>query len=411
MKLNYSLITLLLLCFFACKKETINPIPKDATTINTKDYQGTANILEGNYEVKGCLTITANAQLTIKKGSKLIFSANTGILVEEKGILTIEGELGKEVILTGREAIEGYWDGISMEGSVSNNNKIAYCTIEYAGSSDGCSTFTANRAALVLGNTQATGLMSLDHLTINKCKSDGIYIAKGFDVTMKNCNISSSKGFPAKIDFNNADVLSDDDSNNTFSGAGAQNYINIEGDEFEKGTTSDMTITKQNIPYYVTSKFSINSKITVNAGVTFVMGQAALFDLDNISSNFKGNLICNGTAAEPIILKGLESIANYWNGIDLSGSKLTLSNVKISDCGSSSDGLYGGELACITLSRYYENVSKASIKNCSFSNYGANNAIQICTAKVPGGNNVILEFNSDIETSNTFSGAKKVLKY
>jgi hypothetical protein len=414
MKLNQLLLAIFVLFFFACKKVTTDPTPDNTTktTLNEKTYTGLDNVLNGTYDVKGCLTVAANAQLTIKKGSKLTFDSNVGILVQEKGILTIEGESGKSVTLTGKEAIEGYWEGITFEGSISNNNKIAYCTLEYAGStSQGCFTSGDNRAALVLGNNDVTGLISLDHLTISKSKEDGIYIGKGFDVTMKDCNISSSKGFPVKMDYANADVLSDDDSNNTFSGVGIKNYINMEGYEFAKGTTLDMTIAKQNIPYFLSSKFGINSKITINAGVTIVMGQGALLDLDNITSNTNANLICNGTAAEPIVFKGLESIANYWKGIDLAGSKLTMTNVKISDCGSTADSYYGGENACITLSRFYERVSKASIKNCSFSNYGANYAIQICTSKVPGGNDVILEFNADIESSNTFSGTKKVLKY
>jgi hypothetical protein len=414
MKLNHLLLAILSLCFFACGKENTNPTPNDTTkvTLDAKTYKGLGNVLDGNYEVKGCLTIAADAQLTIKKGSKLTFNSNIGILVEEKGILTIEGEAGKSVTLTGKEAIEGYWEGITFEGSISNNNKISYCTLEYAGStSQGCFTSGDNRAALVLGYIDAVGLISLDHLTISKSKEDGIYIGQGFDVTMKDCNISSSKGFPVKIDYANADVLSDNDNNNTFSGVGIKNYINIEGNDFAKGTTLDMTIAKQNIPYFLSSEFGINSKITINPGVTIVMGQNALLDLDNIASNTKANLICNGTAAEPIIFKGLESIANYWKGIDLTGSKLTMTNVKVSDCGSTADSFYGGGNACITLSRYYENVSKASIKNCSFSNYGASYAIQICTSKVPGGNDVLLEFNTDIESSNTFSGTKKVLKY
>ena len=403
--------------FASCgKKETITPtpvtpIPSNAITLKATDYSG-ASTLDGAYVVTGCLTVRANAQLTIKKGAKLIFDQNAGINVEEKGILTIEGDASNVVTLTGKEAIAGYWQGISYDGTISNNNKISYCNIDYAGaSSPSCFSNNDEKGAIVLSDYGSSGLIILDHVNIKEAKENGIYIGPNFDVTMKNCNISA-KGFPVKVEVNQVGTLNDDDSNNTFSSSTAsKNYISVVGTQFSERTTKDIVINKQSVPYLLSQKFSINTKVTINAGVNMTMEQNALIDLDNISSNDNGNLICNGTSTDPIIFKGLEAIAGYWKGIDVTVSRMTLNQVKISDCGTTDDTIYpGNELACISLSRFYEKVAKVNITNCAFSNYGSNYGIQINSQDVAGGKNVKMEYNSNIESVNTFTG-KKVLLY
>jgi len=75
--------------------------------------------------------ISAQGTLTIAPGTILEFTERSDLTIPESGTLISEGTDSEPVVFTGLEGTEGFWGGITLDGS--SGNSIRYTTVEYGG--------------------------------------------------------------------------------------------------------------------------------------------------------------------------------------------------------------------------------------------------------------------------------------
>ena len=84
---------------------------------------------DSSAEVTGTLTINA--------GATLAFNTDCWLTINSSGVLVAAGEAGTGNGISFTSATSGHWRQIYFNGSTSSSNKMAYCTVENAGSSSG----------------------------------------------------------------------------------------------------------------------------------------------------------------------------------------------------------------------------------------------------------------------------------
>ena len=82
-------------------------------------------------------TSTVSGNVSIAPGVEIQFGSNGGFNVQATGALSIVGEPGNPVILTGAQQEAGFWNGIQYTFSDSPNNVIDNAVIEFAGAPSG----------------------------------------------------------------------------------------------------------------------------------------------------------------------------------------------------------------------------------------------------------------------------------
>lgn len=114
--------------------------------------------------------------LTIDAGVEVVFMQGGGLGVYDAGSLSIEGTVAQKVVLTGYEAIQGYWRGIHSETN-SLSNSIDNTRILYAG---GNYVYCCNdRAGLFV----RSGIFTLTNSEISHSGGYGVVVRSGAELT------------------------------------------------------------------------------------------------------------------------------------------------------------------------------------------------------------------------------------
>ena len=71
--------------------------------------------------------------LTIEPGARLVFESGRDMTVWEDGQLRAVGTEQDPIVFTGGEQTPGYWGGLRFYHSNSEDNQLAWMTIEYGG--------------------------------------------------------------------------------------------------------------------------------------------------------------------------------------------------------------------------------------------------------------------------------------
>lgn len=125
--------------------------------------------LNVDYQMLGGQSIE-NADLTIEGGSIFYFEEDRKIEVRNEASLNIEGTADNPVILTGNEAIPGYWQGIQFTFTNSINNAISHTTIEYAGGPGG-----NGEGAIVLFGNSPESRLEMTNSTVSHSAEYGVW--------------------------------------------------------------------------------------------------------------------------------------------------------------------------------------------------------------------------------------------
>lgn len=114
--------------------------------------------------------------LTIDAGVEMVFMQAGGLGVYDAGSLSIEGTVAQKVVLTGYEAIQGYWRGIHSETN-SLSNSIDNTRILYAG---GNYVYCCNDPA---GLFVKSGIFTLTNSEISHSGGYGVIVRSGAELT------------------------------------------------------------------------------------------------------------------------------------------------------------------------------------------------------------------------------------
>jgi len=271
--------------------------------------------------------ISRGTMLTIEPGATILFDASTQLRVE--GALKAIGTAEQPIILSGKQKIVGYWDGIYLDKASDDQNRISHVVLEYAG---GDSDY--NGAIYTSGNSY----INITDTTIRYNKNNGFVLGSNTEIKQfKRVTSTNNEGAAGILHTNSLHAI--DNSSNFSENLGSE-YLIVKGNSI----VEDQTWSPLNVPVLIEGSFTVEPevKLTIKAGSQFTFDSGVLMRVD-------GSLISKGTESDPIIFSALQQTAGYWAGIYFYNSEerkneMTYTNVEYAGGGYRNAAIYlGGE--------------------------------------------------------------------
>ena len=327
--------------------------------------------------------------LTLKPGVRVQFDGgNIGFDIAGTGFVKAIGTAVKPIILEGKTATAGSWQGVYLEAN-NLENQWEYVTVRHAGATSG----------------QKAGL-----------KLDGF---KAERISLKNCTFSDNSGYGVEVsDAYYGDSRFTAFENNTFTNntksalricskqlgyldakssyaSNGQKYIEVA----KVGSIDeDITVQKLDVPYRILDNIRLTQKMTVAAGVTFEFATDAGFNTDY--SDKQASIVATGTAASPIRFVGyIAGTKGVWRGLDFAGGNIetALTYCIIDGAGSVASGICTGQ---------YKTALIFGASPCG--SYTGRGTITNCTISNSGGYGVVFKTGDPVNLKdNTYSGNSK----
>jgi hypothetical protein len=395
-----SLALLPVLLTMGCSKSGTTPPPAATFDCNTMSGITTNTTFPvGVYDVTCSIDVSNNAILTIQPGTILNFEQGASLTVEAGASLNAAGTSAKPIAFKGAQSAKGWWTGIIFN-SVSLNNVLSYCTISDAGATNASYRFGAD---ITLDNAT----VSITYCTISNSQDAGINMAKTSpDYTVFNAfannTVSGCGSYPIVAYAAGAGSVG---SGNNFSG-NANNYIGIR-DQVVAYCNVNVTLSPQPVPYEFLQTGGDNGvgfakNLTIMPGTNIVMASGI-----GLLASPTGSINAVGTATNKITIKGLQATAGFWDAICVQSNNILndFENCVISDGGGPGGiDIYSANVGLLGTYQYIQSSRSIIVRNCSLSN-SASSGIYL----TPGG--ITPTYNSDIATSNTFSGCNPNVQY
>jgi hypothetical protein len=325
-------------------------------------------------------TVVVTAQLTIKPGVTIAFARDTRFDINSNGgVLIARGEADKKIRLTGKELTRGYWRGVVIYSN-SGANELDHVEISYAGSHPTLSTFKAGLT--LFGGSKAQA--SIRNSLFLHNDGYGIHAADG----------SVLKAFAANTFSHQAEagiVLAADnvpqlDAASVFTGSNGRNTVEILPSAITDAGRGEVVWTgfADKTPYRVLGEMRVSAGWKLLPGVTVEVARDQLLMIES-----KGYLNAAGTAAEKIVITGVERSPGYWRGIACysASAQNVLRHTEVSYGGS--NPLISGKKANIALVGSQATLSVTDSRISGSAGYG-----------IYGRYNT--HINADVRTANTF---------
>ena len=248
------------------------------------------------------------ANLTIEPGVVIAFTPDSGLNFRETvSSINAVGTANKPIVFTGTQPTRGSWRGIIIfSGNASNI--MEHVTVSYGGG---------------------------ESFNSNDDRGNIIIYADGA-LTLKNCNVINSQTSGLNAVYGNTSLTL---QNNTFTGNAHPLLINTvyatqtsatdnyAGNDLDRILLYNYSVEFQtpsvwrniNVPYRVTTLYgsAVNARgeLTIEPGVTIEMAPGT-----SINIRETGGLKMVGTAASPIIIRGVTDVPGAWKGINMDGT-------------------------------------------------------------------------------------------
>jgi len=312
-------------------------IPRETDT----GYYRNTRIFPGTYKINGNITIGDNVYFDVSPGVNFIMGPNSKFVVGRGARFIANGTLNNPITFTTEEG--NTWDGFIFNGI--DEADFHFCRFENGGQQG---------SQFMQINNSVVGVMNSEFENIN-CTGFLLDNTSTFRVFDNNTltNVATNDGYP--IIFN---------SINGVSNLGNNNKINTsKGILIKDGTIrSNVTLTGQTCPYIVENDItSAVSDITffIRSGVKILMNSNKGIYVGNTKMVFKAE----GTETNPVIFRGNEDIAGYWQGIHIGGNILAGSNITHCHILYAGNGNNTGAIKCDKTDE-----SKITIQNCKINN-------------------------------------------
>lgn len=316
-QIKFKTLLLLLLvgvAFASCSKEDMPDEPDPQSnlpiTLDCGYFMDNPNaVLQDDPDAAVDYIITCvmkvNEKLTIGPGVVIAFEQNAGMTFTQESSFKMEGTAAKPILLTGTEQTKGFWRGLYTE-SPNTDNIMSYVTVDYAG---GKEIGHGIQAALTI--FRGGSHLTLDHCSFLNSKNTGMNVSVNFgedeqSVFFTNC-IFTNNDIPVVTRASNLRMFN---ATNSFSG-NVRDYVYL-----EKGSLfGDATWAKLDVPYLMESSNTngfqaVRSLLTIEPGTEIIMTARS-----RISIGSESSLVMLGTANEPIIIRGEQDVAGFWDNI------------------------------------------------------------------------------------------------
>jgi hypothetical protein len=253
------------------------------------------------YRVSSAITVSGGT-LTIPSDVIVEFTDTGSLVVAVGAALAANGTAGSPVIFRGTEAIKGFWRGIRIQ-SESLSNVLNHVVVRDAGAS-AWSGNTSHVAALWM----AEGRVAITHSTFTNNAGNGIQAFGNATLQAFSDNLFYANDVPMWL---HPDRVGEIDDTSSFSDGGVENvgqYVKVTFGNNDAVTTAQ-TWPALEVPYRVTDRTFVGAPLTVAPGTVVEFDQGT-----SLIAN-TGTLNLSGTAADPIVLRGVEAIRGHWQGV------------------------------------------------------------------------------------------------
>lgn len=311
------------------------------TTLSDHNRDG-----DGVDYIIGC-GVTINKNITIEAGVTIWMEQDAYILVDDNGQIQANGSASDPILIEGSNQI-ARWEGLEFR----------------------------------------TGQNVLEHVTINNAghgsKATTVHVSSfDADLTMRNCSLDKGNGYGLWVEWPNSELI--------FSGniihnhkkapvyitanhvhqldklssfySSTENFIQVSVSQVDNSVTwANLELPYQIIGLVPQTRWiypADNKTLTIEAGTSLKFGEDT-----GIESN-KGSLKIEGTATNPISLRGKTITKGSWYGVYIGGSLTsTISHAVIDGAGGYAGGSsYPASANVMVESNATLNISNSSIKN------------------------------------------------
>ncbi len=316
-----------------------------------------------------------------------VIEAPNTIILSEGGWISVGGDdaaidasgtAEAPIVFTGAEAVRGYWDAITFDGTNNAANRLAYVTIEYGGS-------TASDAygAGVRAIADSHGVtLSLESTTLRENEGFGLYLAGTAVTPAFTGNTLTGNGLgPASV---GARAVHQLDATSTYTDNDVDR-LRVRDDR----VNAIVSWRDLGVPYELESYLHVDAVWTLEPGVTLMLPEDGWIGVGGDDAA----LHAVGTAEKPITITGVEQTNGYWHSIIFDTTINAGNSLEhaVIEYGGSMSG--AGEAGMITAKSDSHGVV-VNVKN-SVVRQSAQWGIWL------GG---YAQYNADIESSNTFEG-------
>lgn len=355
-------IAALIATMASCDRKDPDPQPGKPIELPcqiTAGMQLTNHNTTGVDYIVNCEVEVTGGTLSIDPDVTIEFAVNTGLNIKENAAIVTAGTSDKPVIMRGNGQ-GNTWNGISI-WSQNSTSRLSFCNILQAGRNVTFSTSLAGSIVDLKSAVTVWHRAELSNVTINGSDGVGLAVSDGAQIAVSSLNISNCTDEPILTYaglLNSSFVL----GNCTFSGNGSP-FIGIYSTTSNAEVDGAVAIAKAPLPYYALRSLNFTGTAVIGAGAEIRFGQGL-----GLGVNENASLTINGTAADPVIIRGKNTSAAYWKGILIRSNHPDniFTHLQIADGGSEDLGIWAGK-ANIAVGDKIE-VSKLTLNDCTATN-------------------------------------------
>ncbi len=272
---------------------TVSTGPEDAVVpLPTHSFTSDTTLPPGTYLATANVSVSG-ATLTLSPGVTIIFQQGRRMDVGSTGRLSAVGTEAAPIVLTGEEAIRGYWGGLRFNGSNSLINQLAYVTVEYGGGYWAANLELAGAAVMV----------GIENCTFRQSANFGLFMNDNTVLSACTANTFTENALGAVTATPESVGYLDD----------ASTYAGNDVDMVRLGSGTVSTAAAWpgiDVVYRPTGTIWVSTALTLDPGVWLEFDSGVRMDVGTA-----GSLSAVGTEDDPIVLTGREAIRGYWGGV------------------------------------------------------------------------------------------------
>ncbi|MDF9799003.1 PKD repeat protein [Catalinimonas alkaloidigena] len=294
--------------------------------------------------------VAVNAKLTIEPGVVIIFDEDKGLKINADGKLIAEGTETQLITFTGKEAESGYWAGITILSS-STDNEMSYTEVKYAGS----------EAVYPMSNPAALGVakqgyLKLTNSTITYAADHGLLVSNSGTIDLAHNYFLNNPGLNVSIPLGQAHKM---DAESRIEAASEElNYVALTGGFLEEDEEVSWVKLSNGTAYKLIEEVVVSSGLRIQEGAHLRFNPNKFFRITP-----DGYLYAKGSNSLPITFDIAPEGGFRWGGILIQSSSPDnlLEWVKIIDAGNGIPAY--GMMHSAALSIDNIAASRVSIKN------------------------------------------------
>ncbi len=305
----------------SCKKKNdTNPTPtpsvvKAPDTVDCNHTIKSGGTLKNDPDAPVDYVVTCevhlNGDVIIEPGTVIEFTTGSGLQVNDKGSLSINGTANDPVTLTGVDKTPGSWKGLLFD-SDDTKNSMTHTKVMYAGG--GAFNSNGDLGSVIVW---AASTLTMSNCTVSNSAAYGLNASYTEAMVTLNNNTFTANDMPAKI---KAELLAIATGSNDYTG-NTKDFVLL--DFYTSTLNKATTWHKINVPFLAKgTQLVSNAMLTIEAGVEVHMGTGTYIHIQE-----KGGIKAVGTASNPIIFRGENAVAGAWEGIGISFTSNPLNEI------------------------------------------------------------------------------------